>query len=182
MPRYRKTAWILIGCLLWTGGRIGLPPERAGAEPQGTEPPLAALARSCPTPEALAEFLSTHIAFAEDQALFNTADYWQAPEELLSRREGDCEDYALLAHAVFQLQGRESYVLSLYGAEGYAHTVCIFVENGRYNVVNQDRIIRMEAPSLETLAAALCPAWNWGALAERWGTRGRALQLIKRSA
>ncbi len=153
---------------------------QAASEPGQAESPLDLVARSCSTPEQLARFLNAHLIFQEDLSLFGEADYWQAPEEVLVRGRGDCEDYALLADDLLKRQGRKSLVFSLYGPKGYAHTVCVFVEDGRYNLLNQDRLVRTGAASLEELAGKLCRDWEWGAVAERHGHRGRAVRILRR--
>ena len=140
--------------------------------------PLESIARVCVTPEQVARFLHNNVVFQDDLSLFGQADYWQAPEELLVRRRGDCEDYALLARDLLSRQGVEAFVFSLYGEGGYAHTVCVFVEGGRYSVMNQDRLVRLRAGSLKELADWLYPRWRWGAVAERQGHRGRAIRVI----
>ena len=139
---------------------------------------LEAIANTYPTPKALARFLHEAITFKTDEELFGIADYWQAPEDVLARRAGDCEDYALLAQAVLARRGITAYVLSVYGTDGYAHTVCAFLEAGRYNVINQDRLQSYQAPSLEVLAKSLYPGWTYSAIAHRTGTRGIATRLI----
>jgi len=144
------------------------------------ESPLESVARTCTTPEQLALFLHENLVFQEDRSLFGQTDYWQAPEEVLLRGKGDCEDYALLASDLLNRQGREAFIFSLYGEKGYAHTVCVFVENGRYSVLNQDRLVRCKAASLEALADQLYSGWKWGAVAQRQGHRGRAVRLIRR--
>ena len=142
---------------------------------------LDSIARSLPTPEQLARFLNTHLTFREDLPLFGQADYWQSPEEVLSRGQGDCEDYASLAADLLGRLGIRAFLFSLYGENGYAHTVCVFVEGGRYSVMNQDRLLHYRAASLEELAGKLYRAWEWGAVAERHGHRGRAVRIIRRS-
>lgn len=149
------------------------------AEPGPPESMVITLAQRYPTPEVLARFLKKEIKFQEDKRLFGQPDYWQDPEEFLAHRAGDCEDYALLAQAVLTLQGKEAFLFSLYGPEGYAHTICVFVEAGRYNVINEDRVIRYRANSLEELAALLNPAWRWAAVAEKTGHRGRSVREIR---
>lgn len=150
------------------------------SEPGRAESPLDSVARNHSTPEQLARFLKARLIFQEDLALFGQMDYWQTPEEVLIRGRGDCEDYALLADDLLRRQGKKSFVFSLYGPKGYAHTVCVFVEGGRYNLLNQDRLIRTQAASLEELADELCRDWEWGAVAERNGHRGRAVQIVRR--
>ncbi len=150
------------------------------ADPGVGDPSLEALSRTCPTPESLVRFLQQQMTFEEDLRLFGEMDYWQTPEEFLGRRSGDCEDYALLAQAVLQRSGVEAFVFSLYGEDNYAHAVCVFTEKGRYHVINQDRLLRLEAGSLKEVAARLYPRWTWGAVAERAGSRGRGIRFIER--
>lgn len=164
---------VVLGVLL---GLAGIAP--ASSEPGRAQGSVEALVRLTRSPEQLARFLRENILFREDLRQFGLVDYWQDPEELLSRRQGDCEDYALLAQAVLSRLGVPSFVLSLYGQAGYAHTVCVFEEQGRYNVINQDKVIRYRAGSLEELATRLYPRWDWGAVAERQGHRGRAVREI----
>lgn len=137
------------------------------------------LAHHYTTPEALAAFLRQAITFRYDRALFGVEDYWQSPEELLIRRRGDCEDYALLAQAVLRVNGIRAEVLSVFGAGGYAHTVCVFADaTGRYNIINQDRLFYVRAPSLEAAASALHAGWTFAVIGERHGTRGRVIRAV----
>ncbi len=152
---------------------LGMAPP---ASPQGGR--LEQIAQQCETPELLAVFLKERLTFRDDFLLFGREDYWQEPEEFLAQGAGDCEDYALLAEEVLKRQGREAFVLSLYGEGGYAHTVCVFIEEGAYHVLNQDRVIRAGAKNLEELADQLYPRWVWGAVARRAGTRGQAVRRI----
>ena len=155
---------------------------QVSSDPVQRSNPLETIARAYPTPDQLALFLQKNVVFQDDLRLFGQVDYWQAPEELLVRRRGDCEDYALLARDLLSRQGIEAFVFSLYGEGGYAHTVCVFVERGRYNVLNQDRLIRFQAGSLKELADRLYPRWSWGAVAERREHRGRAIRVIHRTS
>ncbi len=157
-------------------GLAGIAP--VSSEPTRAENPVEALARLVRTPEQLSRFLRENILFRDDLRQFGLVDYWQDPEELLARRQGDCEDYALLAQAVLNRLGVNAFVLSLYGQAGYAHSVCVFMEEGRYNVLNQDRVVRYRVRSLEELATRLYSRWEWGAVAERQGHRGRAVREI----
>ena len=86
-----------------------------------------------------------------------------------------------LAMDLLARQGMRAFLFSLYGQRGYAHTVCVFVEDGRYNALNQDRLLRYRAVSLEELAGKLYRAWEWGAVAQRHGHRGRAVRVIRRN-
>lgn len=151
---------------------------QVSSDPGRANNPLDSIAQAYPTPERLAAFLHQNVIFQDDLRLFGQIDYWQAPEEMIARRQGDCEDYALLAQDLLNRQGTEAFVFSLYGEAGYAHTVCVFMEGGRYSVMNQDRLMRLQAGSLEELAGRLYPRWNWAAVAERREHRGRAVRVL----
>lgn len=172
--RTRWIAWIL------GVGLLGLSWDAAAEQlPAPAVPLLDQVAVSHPTPEAVASFLRERFSFRRDEDLFGEIDRWQSPEEFLQRRAGDCEDYALLAKELLQRNGIEAYVFSLFGEEGYAHTVSVFVdENGRYNVINEGKLRRYRATSLEMVAAQINPAWTYGMIAEQDGTRGRTVREI----
>ena len=154
---------------------------RAQSTLQVTSLPFHELIKELSSPEILVRFMHENFTFIDDLRLFGTEDYWQTPEELWSRREGDCEDYALFAEKVLREQGIEAYAVSFYGKKGYAHTVTIFAENGSYQVINEDRLYKYEAKTIEEALSRIYPAWNWGAFAEQRGSRGWAIQKIKRT-
>ncbi len=153
---------------------------RVSSDPGRMSSPLDSIAQAYPTPERLAAFLHQNVTFQDDLRLFGQVDYWQAPEEMIARGQGDCEDYALLAQDLLGRQGTEAFIFSLYGEAGYAHTVCVFVEKDLYNVMNQDRLMRLQAGSLKELADRLYPRWIWGAVARRREHRGKAIRVIRR--
>ena len=45
------------------------------------------------------------IPYAEDSAVYGTADYWATPEEFMRRNVGDCEDYAIAKYTVLRALG-----------------------------------------------------------------------------
>jgi hypothetical protein len=141
-------------------------------------PSIEQIAKLYPSPEALAGFLQHEFSFKDDLSLFHQADYWQDPDEFLTRRQGDCEDYALLAEAVLAQLGKRAFVFSVYGA-AYAHTVCVFIEDGAYRVINQDRLMPWKAHTLKEIASRLCPDWDWAAVAKRIGHRGYATHFLE---
>lgn len=172
--RTRWIAWILgLGLL---GSSWNAMAEQVPA------PLLEQAAAAHATPDAVAGFLLDHFAFQRDTDLFGEIDRWQSPDEFLQRRAGDCEDYALLAQELLRRNGIEAYVFSLFGPEGYAHTVSVFVdEDGRYNVINGGTLRRYRANTLESVAAQINPAWTVGMIAEQDGTRGRIVREIIRT-
>lgn len=133
------------------------------------------------TPEALATFLRRAFTSTTDDALFGVPDYWQAPEEFLARRAGDCEDFALLAQAVLTRQGHDAFVLSLYRPGGSGHTVCVVRQPGKFLVFDEGRLRAYRAATVEALLDTI-GAWTYAAIARRTGTRGAPLRLITNPA
>lgn len=130
------------------------------------------------TPEELAQWMSRHFEFREDESLVGSLDYWQRPEEFLRRRQGDCEDYALFAQYILQKMGIEAYVVSLYGERGYAHTITVFKDHGRFRILNEDRLLKDRAQTIEEALSRVYAGWVWAAIAEERYGRGRMLQPI----
>jgi hypothetical protein len=150
----------------------------AGLAEEGTAS-LEALAGRYATPKAVAGFLQEEFDFARDAELFGEAERWQSPEEFLRRRAGDCEDFALLARELLRRNGIEAEVFSLFGDDGYAHTVCVFRDaEGRYSVINQGRLRAYRARSLEALASRLHPGWTFGGIVEREGAAARLVREL----
>jgi hypothetical protein len=138
---------------------------------------LDRLAGAYSTPKAIANFLKREFTFKRDLDLFGEADHWQSPDEFLAQQAGDCEDYALLAQALLRRHGFDAFIFSVFGEDGYAHTVAVFVdEDGRYDVINQDRLELARVPSLEAIASRLYPAWTFAAIVEQDGSYGQPVQ------
>lgn len=130
------------------------------------------------TPQDMIHLMKEEFRFEEDWSLFGTEDYWQDPEEFWRLKSGDCEDYALFSQYILQRLGYESYVVSLYGEFGYAHTVNVFLTDTGYNVINEDRLYEYGAPTLEEALSRVNSGWIWGAIAERRQTRGWMVQSL----
>lgn len=129
------------------------------------------------TPKAIANFLKREFTFKRDLDLFGEADHWQSPDEFLAQQAGDCEDYALLAQALLRRHGFEALIFSVFGEDGYAHTVAVFVDqDGRYDVINQDRLELTHVQSLEAIASRLYPAWTYAAIVEQDGFYGQPVK------
>ena len=120
---------------------------------------LADLALHLRTPENIAHYLWRNFIFETDQRLFGREEYRQSPEEFLSNQRGDCEDFANLAYNLLRLNGFETALMNIYG-DGFAHTVCVFKENGRYQAIDGSDLKRTEAENLNDLAAQLRPFWK----------------------
>ena len=139
---------------------------------------LTGLSSEINNPKDLVKFMKKNFTFTEDPDLFGQVDYWQSPEEFLKKRAGDCEDYALFSQHMLKQLGLESHVISFYGKNGFAHTITVFKDKGVYNVINEDRLYKYKAKSLEEALSRVNPYWTWGAFAEIRGKRGWMLRLI----
>lgn len=132
------------------------------------------------SPHDLGAFLKTNFKFVEDRQQFGLEDYWQSPEEFLSRRAGDCEDFALLSQSLLTRLGLKAFVVSLYG-ENYAHTVTVFIdEQGLFNVVNQEKVHSYRTETIEEALTEVHSDWTWAGIAELRNTRGWMLRKITR--
>ncbi|HTL48097.1 MAG TPA: transglutaminase-like domain-containing protein [Verrucomicrobiae bacterium] len=130
------------------------------------------------SPKDLARFMRKNFRFQDDARIFRQEDYWQSPEEFWRRKTGDCEDYALFSQYVLSLQGKEAFVVSLYDITGYGHTVTLFKEDGRYNVMNEDRFYAYRSPTIEEALTRIHPLWTWAAVAVRNNTRGEMVRRL----
>lgn len=124
---------------------------------------LAGLASELKTPDTIAKYMWRHFMFEKDQRQFGTEEYWQRPEEFLQTGKGDCEDFALFAQAMLKRNGISSFLLNIYGDRG-GHTVCVFEENGTYNVIDGFNVKRLKARSLQEAAGKINPFWKSGAV------------------
>lgn len=115
------------------------------------------------TPESIAKFLWKNFQFESDQRQFGQSEYWQTPQEFLIRRKGDCEDFAIFAQALLKQNGIQSFLFNVYGGK-FAHTVCVFKENGKYQIIDGSKIIRFNAKNLNDLAFKIYPFWKTAAI------------------
>ena len=67
------------------------------------------------------EFFNQKIQFGDDIKIWGMPDYWATPLEVLGRREGDCEDFAIAKYVTLKLMGvpsakmRLNYVRARFG-------------------------------------------------------------------
>jgi hypothetical protein len=169
----RNICIAVIGSLLCAGLCQAQP-----ASTSPSNPSLDALAREYTTPAAIGRWLRTEFRFVRDRDQFGVVERWQSPEEFLAVRRGDCEDFALLARELLARNGVEAFVFSLFGGDGYAHTVCAFRDGAGYSVVTRRGVQTIRAASLEALATRLHPAWTFGGIVERDGVRGRFIREL----
>jgi predicted transglutaminase-like cysteine proteinase len=126
-------------------------------------PSLTDLASQLQTPEKIAKYMWRHFLFEHDQRQFGKEEYWQTPEEFLATGKGDCEDFAIFAHELMKSLGMRSFILNVY-APNFSHTVAVFEENGQYHVIDEAKIVRYGASSLEELLTKINRHWKSGAI------------------
>ncbi len=117
---------------------------------------LADLAHQLKTPENIAQYLWRNFVYENDRRLFGREDYRQSPEEFLSNKRGDCEDFANMAYQLLRLNGFEAFLMNIYG-DRFAHTVCIFKENGKYRAIDGSDLKQIPAKDLNELANQIRP-------------------------
>lgn len=117
------------------------------------------LATQLATPEEIARFIFRHFSVESDQKQFGKEEFWQTPEELLSNGKGDCEDFAFFANSVLKANGVSSFLVNVYGKK-FAHTICVFQENGAFHVIDGDEVKRFEAQTLEELFSKIYHHWE----------------------
>ncbi|MER9207487.1 transglutaminase-like cysteine peptidase [Mesorhizobium sp. M0771] len=89
------------------------------------------------------------IAYKKDSAVYGRLDYWAKPAEILERRAGDCEDFAILKMAALLHAGIPAQSMSLVVLQdrkrGFFHAVLsvstgsgVFILDSLSNVVSRD--------------------------------------------
>ena len=151
-----RTTWVavvLYACFLIT--------PQARAQVSQEKLSLQELANHLQTPEEIARYMWRHFAYETDQTNLGRDEYWQSPEELLSNQKGDCEDFAIFARELLKRNGRNSFLVNIYG-DGSAHTICVFKEGGGYNAIDGTDVIRHRERSLSELLSYISPFWRRG--------------------
>ena len=143
--------------------------------------PLTDLALELKTPQSIAHYMWRHFIFEQDQRNFGQSEYWQSPEEFLKTGKGDCEDFAIFARELLHLNGINAFLLNIYGP-GYGHTICVFMENGKYNAIDGTNVENYQADNLPDLMTKINPFWNEGAVVapSKTSSSGVILQTIPR--
>jgi len=89
------------------------------------------------------------IAYKKDSVVYGKLDYWAKPSEILERRAGDCEDFAILKMAALLHSGIPAQSMSLVVLQdrkrGFFHAVLsvstgsgVFILDSLSNVVSRD--------------------------------------------
>lgn len=150
--------WIFVASLVSAAN-----PINAKAQFPDASMALQALALQLTTPEVIAKFIWKNFSFERDQHQFGREEYWQAPEELLKNKKGDCEDFARFAAEILKLNGVNAFLMNIYGGR-FSHTVCVFKEGDSYNVIDGTSVKRFHSKNLNEIASNLYAFWNKAAI------------------
>lgn len=107
-------------------------------------------AQNLPEPEKLSrinDFFNHTIAFVDDLEVWGKADYWATPLEVLGRRRGDCEDFAISKYVSLRSLGvpldklRLVYVRAQIGGASQAHMVLAYYSSPQAEPLILDNLI-----------------------------------------
>ena len=132
---------------------------------------LVEIAHQLQTPDNIAHYLWRNFLFESDWRLYGREEYRQSAEEFLSAGRGDCEDFANMAYTLLRLNGIEAFLMNIYG-EHFAHTICIFKENGRLQAIDGSELKRLEAENLNDAADHIRPDWKQAKVGTPLKTQG----------
>lgn len=101
-------------------------------------------ARKLPPEELLAEvnrIVNERVTYVSDWDGFGESDYWASPFEVIERRQGDCEDFAILKIVALHLTGWAKEDLGILagnletaqGVEGHAVALTRWFADGAYH-------------------------------------------------
>ena len=115
------------------------------------------------TPESITKYMWHNFTFESDQKNFGREEYWQTAEEFMDTQKGDCEDFAIFANTMLQMNGVTSFLLNIYGGR-FSHTVCVFKENDKYNVIDGTDVLRYQSEDITKLISQIYPFWKKAAI------------------
>lgn len=138
------------------------------------------LASYLKTPQDVALYMWRHFDYEGDRRQFGKDDYWQSPQEILANKKGDCEDFAVFAKQILELNGYSAHVLNLYGTKD--HSICIFKKGGKYGAVDGGKFVAADFKDLQSLITYMDRFWTKASIVEVNGCHtGRVLANITNS-
>ena len=160
----------LLGWGIWLGFffTLFLPSKVEGRE---TSPSLDILAQQIGTPQALEKFMRKNFLYVEDRILFGRDEYWQTPEEMLHRKKGDCEDFAVFAEAILKRNGYHVFLFSVFWQED-AHTVTVFEKDGKWGIFDLDNLRSLKGNSIKDLGNEIKHSWSFLGIMRQEGNSG----------
>lgn len=112
---------------------------------------------SITTPQALSNWLSTEFTYRTE-----FPDRWQTPQETLSSKEGDCEDFAALVSAFLdQSKTPNNIVVVRFRQLKTGHAICAWrTGSGYYNFISGRQIYRTDKKCVEEAVEEYYPDWE----------------------
>ena len=104
----------------------------------------------------ISEWVSNNVWYWIDR---EPADEWQSATRTLERLKGDCEDFAVLYHSIFNELGWYARIYCGYPKKGLGHTICIAEapNNWGYVYTSNDSMIQVNADTYEDVARIAMP-------------------------
>ncbi len=137
--------------------------ETAKADAVASGFAIQSLVSELSSPEKIARYIWRNFSYEADQSHLGQSDVWQTPDQLIATQKGDCEDFALFALNLLKENGISAFLINVYGNQ-FAHTVCVFKENGKYQIIDGNEVKRINADNLNDVFSYIYPYWKYAAL------------------
>lgn len=109
------------------------------------------------TPQELAKWFSEEFKYQ-----WEIIDKWNTPQETIDSKEGDCEDFAILASAVLWRMGIDNDILVIKFKDlDVAHCICVWEdENGMYNFMSNKELYNTGKNKIKAAIDKFFPDWE----------------------
>jgi hypothetical protein len=120
----------------------------------------------------LSEWLSS-----EFRSQWRIFDEGQTPSEMIESKEGDCEDFAVLASAVLDNLGIQNDILVIkFEGLRVKHAICAWKEtDGSYSFISNRDLFRTGKPTLREAVEWFYSDWERIGFVEKRGRYGRII-------
>jgi len=123
-----------------------------------------------------ADWLEEKIEYRRD----GDQDVWLSSNETLSRKYGDCEDYAFLNAAVLRVLGYNPRVLAV-GGSGESHAICVFQKAGKYMWFDNAELKEVKVFSMDGFAKYIFSTFKGSVISEmNLSTKTHTILYVKR--
>jgi len=109
------------------------------------------------TPQELAKWLSQEFKYQ-----WEVIDTWNTPQQTIQSKEGDCEDFAILASAALWKMGIANDILVIKFKDlNVSHCICIWEdENGMYNFISNRQLYNTGTTHIKAAIEKFYPDWE----------------------
>jgi len=118
---------------------------------------LTGIPETINTPEALTSWLKNEFRYRME-----IIDEWQTPEETISFREGDCEDFAVLVSSILAGMGIQGDIAIVeFSGLDISHAICMWKDkNGTYNFTSNKTLYRTREEDIASAIQTYYPDWS----------------------